>query len=90
MHTHTHTCMCIQSFGAETSIAGEVVFNTGMVGYVRSMFLCARSVFVCVLVCERGVYDAYEYLGASARGKVARGWHGRQDRVMRECGVRWA
>ena len=26
-----------QSFGAETSIAGEVVFNTGMVGYVENL-----------------------------------------------------
>ena len=25
-----------QSFGAEVSIAGEVVFNTGMVGYVEN------------------------------------------------------
>jgi len=26
-----------QSFGAETSVSGEVVFNTGMVGYVENM-----------------------------------------------------
>ena len=26
-----------QSFGAETSVAGEVVFNTGMVGYVENL-----------------------------------------------------
>ena len=36
-HTHTHTVFSGQSFGAEISIAGEVVFNTGMVGYVENL-----------------------------------------------------
>ena len=33
LYTYKHT----QSFGAEISIAGEVVFNTGMVGYVENL-----------------------------------------------------